>query len=292
MRVDCEGCAGCCIDWRPVSSAASDHERRGPRAPLDDAYNLVPLTRDEVAAFVDRGLGDAMVPRMWEADDEREGVEIDGVSVAAVDGRPAFFVGLRKPPKPVAPFGLDPVWLRTCAFLDPETLQCRIHGDDEYPTECAEYPGHNLALGRETECERVESAFGGDRLLDDAPPDGLRGLLLGPQALGAKVFAHPEPGRLAGAVDRMRRGDLTPADRAEFVAVAAGSAPGSLDVSDARVERTRAAVAETVSWVGESVDEWTAAAGPLGGDARGAPSGEAVEVDRGAPETPGWDAVE
>ncbi len=31
MKVNCEGCAGCCIDWRPVSPAPSNHERRGPR---------------------------------------------------------------------------------------------------------------------------------------------------------------------------------------------------------------------------------------------------------------------
>lgn len=292
MRVDCEGCAGCCLDWRPIAPADGDFERRGPREPLDDVYNLVPVTRDEVVAFVERGVGDAMTPRMWAASEARpeEGVEIDGANVAAIDGRPAFFVGLRKPPKPVAPFGRARTWLRSCAFLDPETLQCRIHGDDEYPEECADYPGHNLSLGQRTECERVESAFGGERLLDDEVPEGQRGLLLGPHAVGAKVFAHPDPSRLDGVVERMRRGDLTPADRAEFVAVAAGSRPGSLEISETRVEETRKRVEETSSWVSDAVAEWTAMAGELGAAATDAPAG--VAESYGAPGTPGWDAVD
>lgn len=292
MRVDCEGCAGCCLDWRPIAPADDDYERRGSREPLDDVYNFVPLTRDEVVAFVERGVADALAPRMWAASENRaeEGIEIDGANVAAVGGRPAFFVGLRKPPKPVAPFGRSRTWLRSCVFLDPETLQCRIHGDDEFPDECAEYPGHNLSLGQRTECERVEDAFGGDRLLDDEAPTGQRGLLLGPQAVGSKVFAHPDPSRLDGVVERMRRGDLTPADRAEFVAVAAGSRPGSVEISEERVERTREAVTETSSWVSDAVAEWTATAGELGTAATDAPDG--VEEAHGAPETPGWEATD
>ncbi|RDI71763.1 YkgJ family cysteine cluster protein [Halopelagius longus] len=289
MRVDCEGCAGCCLDWRPLA-AEGGGGRRGPREPLDDVYNLVPLTRDEVVAFVERGVGDAMVPRMWAAAEEREGgVEVDGVDVAAIGGRPAFFVGLRKPPKPVGPFGHSRRWLRSCIFLDPETLQCRIHGDDEYPDECAEYPGHNLALDQETECERVESAFGGERLLDDEAPEGQRGLLLGPQAVGSKVFTHPDPGRLDGVVERMRRGDLTPEDRAEFVGVAAGSHAGSLEVNEDRAEQTREEVLAADSWVGESIAEWTELAGELGDEADAHLD---VEESRGAPKTPGWDAVD
>jgi Fe-S-cluster containining protein len=290
MRVDCEGCAGCCVDWRPIAPAASDHERRGPQRPLDDVYNLVPLTRDEVASLVDAGLGDAMTPRLWvaENDDEARRVELDGVEVAAVGGRPAFFVGLRKPPKPVGPFGTDERWLRSCVFLDPETLQCRIHGGDLYPDECAEYPGHNLVLERETECERVESNFGGERLLDATAPEGLRGLLLGPQALGAKVFVHPEPGRLDGVVGRMRRDALTDGDRAEFVGVAVGSRPGSTEVDDARATAARERVLEADSWIGRAAEAWTDAAGAVGTAAGGAAGGDAVEVAQGAPETPGW----
>jgi Fe-S-cluster containining protein len=305
MKVNCEGCAGCCVDWRPVSSAPSDHERRGPRRPLDDVYNLVPLTRDEVAAFVRDGFGDALVPRMWAAGEEKSdedesgsdggesdpGVEIDGVSVAAIGDRPAFFVGLRKSPKPVSPFGVDRTWMDACAFLDPETLQCRIHGGDLYPDECREYPGHNLALGKGTECERVEENFGGDRLLDREAPD-VSGLLLGPQAVGSKVFAHPDPESLDGVVDRMRAGDLTDADRASFVGAAVGSRPGFVEVDEARAADAREAVLDADSWVGRATDEWEELAGAVGGDAADAPSGEAVEVARGAPETPGWDAVE
>ncbi|SFR34728.1 hypothetical protein SAMN04487947_0208 [Halogeometricum rufum] len=287
MDVDCEGCAGCCIDWRPVSPAPSDHERRGPRRPLDDVYNLVPLTRDEVAAFVRAGFGDVLVPRMWAADDESDAaVEVDGVRVAAVGDRPAFFVGLRKPPKPVAPFGTERTWLDACVFLDPETLQCRIHDDDLYPDECADYPGHNLALDQRSECERVEEAFGGDRLLDADAPD-VSGLLLGPHAVGSKLFAYPDADELAGTVERMRRGDLTDADRAAFVGVAVGSRPGSTEVDESRAAAARESVLDAASWAGEAVEAWTELAGSV--DADDAPAGESVEVARGAPETPGWD---
>ncbi|KAB1197623.1 MULTISPECIES: YkgJ family cysteine cluster protein [Haloferax] len=290
MRVDCEGCAGCCIDWRPVSPVSLDHERRGPRAPLDDTYNLVPLTRDEVRNFVEAGLGDVLTPRLWEVP-SGEGVEIDGVEVATIGGNPAFFVGMRKPPKPVAPFGLERTWLRACAFLDPETLQCRIHDTELYPNECAEYPGHNLTLGQETECGRVEASYGGERLLDDTPPTDQRGLLLGPHALGAKLFVHPDPTRLDGVVDRLRTRSLTLADRAEFVGVAVGSRPGSTEVDDERARNARTRTLETASWAGELVDEWSEALTTLGAAANGAPHPDDVEVSRGAPETPGWDAI-
>ncbi|MFB6161058.1 MAG: YkgJ family cysteine cluster protein, partial [Haloferacaceae archaeon] len=233
MEVDCQGCAGCCLDWRPLADEPSDHERRGGRPPVDDAYNLVPLVRDEVRDFVAAGLGDALVPRLFAAGPDEEGVTVDGVDLAAADGRPVFVVGLRKPPKPVAPFGGDRRWLRACAFLDPATLKCRIHGGDRYPSACRDYPGHNLALGEETECERVERAFGGERLVDGSDPE-TAGLALGPAALGAKVFAHPDPDRIAGAVARLRAGEPTAADRATFVGAAVGSRPGSLTVDERR----------------------------------------------------------
>ncbi|WP_435348421.1 YkgJ family cysteine cluster protein [Haloarchaeobius sp. HRN-SO-5] len=293
MNVDCEGCAGCCIDWRPLSDrpSAHDHERRGPHDPLDDTYNLVPLTREEVRGFCDAGLGDVLVARLWFAPDG-DGTVVDGHTVAAVDGKPAFFVGLRKPPKPVAPFGRDDDrWLRSCVFLDPATLQCRIHDDDLYPNECAEYPGHNLLLDRETECERVEAEFGGERLLDGGPPESLDGLLLGPQALGEKVFVHPRPADLAGVVERAVSRTLTRADRAEFVGWAAASAPGTTDHSEPHYERYREAALTADSWAGRAIDEWEAAAGGAGTEADDAPSAGSVEADRGAPGTPGWDAV-
>ncbi|WP_396611059.1 YkgJ family cysteine cluster protein [Haloferax sp. S1W] len=290
MRVDCEGCAGCCIDWRPVSPVTLDHERRGPRAPLDDTYNLVPLTRDEVREFVDAGLGDVLTPRLWEAE-PGEGIEIDGIEVASISGKPAFFVGLRKPPKPVAPFGIERTWLHACVFLDPETLQCRIHETDLYPDECAEYPGHNLVLDQEAECERVERAYGGERLLDDTPPADQQGLLLGPHALGAKLFVHPDPERLDGVVKRIRTRELTAADRAEFVGVAVGSHPGSTEVDDERAREARERTLEADSWAGRAFDTWTEAVTALGNVAADAPNPADVEVARGAPETPGWDAI-
>ncbi|UPW02379.1 YkgJ family cysteine cluster protein [Halorussus gelatinilyticus] len=300
MDVNCEGCAGCCIDWRAVAPAASDHERRGPREPLDDAYNLVPLTRDDARAFLDAGLADALTPRLWR---DESGVEIDGVSVSAIDGKPAFFLGLRKPPKPVAPFDTEPAWLPTCVFLDPTTLQCRIHDDETYPEECADYPGHNLKLDQETECERVEDAFGGTRLADDDPPEDLPGFLLGPQAVGQKVFVFPDPERLSGVVGRLADGESTAGDRALFVAAAVAAAPGTTAVNRERFESALSTAREADSWAGRAIADWEARAGgerPAAEDGESAAGdrspaadprlAEAVEVARGAPETPGWDA--
>ncbi|MFB6096936.1 MAG: YkgJ family cysteine cluster protein [Haloferacaceae archaeon] len=289
MDVNCRGCAGCCLDWRPLAPDAAHHERRGPRPPIDDVYNLVPLTREEVRGFVEAGLGDALIPRLWVAGEGDEAVAVGGHDLAAVDGRPVFFVGLHKPPKAVAPFGGRRTWLQTCAFLDPETLQCRIHGDDAYPGECADYPGHNLALGVEAECERVEDAFGGARLLDAEPPEDQDGMLLGPQALGAKLFAHPDPEGLDGAVARLAAGESTPADRAGFVGVAAASSPGTTAVDAERAATVRERVLAADSWVGRSIAAWERRAGAVGEPAPdGDGLGAEIEGDRGAPATPGW----
>lgn len=301
MRVNCAGCAGCCIDWRPVGPDALDHERHGSRRPLDDTYNLVPLSRDEVRRFVDDGFGDAMTPRLWTSDGRDETVDVDGHDVVALDGRPVFFVGLRKPPKPVGPFGIDRHWLKACVFLDPDTLQCRIHGSEQYPATCSDYPGQNLRLGRETECERVERAFGGDRLLDDTPPEHTRGLHLGMEAIGGTLFVHPDPDRLDGVVDRLVADELTPADRAAFVGVAVGSHPGTTEVDERRAAAATERALAADGWAGEVVDAWTELAGEIGSlavddsdtDADGSIDrlGDAVEVARGAPETKGWNAT-
>jgi Fe-S-cluster containining protein len=283
MEVNCAGCAGCCIDWRALSDGDIDHERRGPHEPLDDTYNLVPLTRDDIRELVEAGLGDAMTPRLWEAE---SGVEIDGVTLATIDDKPAFFVGLRKPPKPVGPFDSSPEWLPACAFLDPTTLQCRIHESEIYPEECAEYPGHNLALDVETECERVERVFDGERLLDSEIPEGLSGLLLGPGALGQKLFVHPDPEQLDGAIERMQNETLTDEDRAEFVAWALASAPGTTIHNPEAYEQGRENVLKTTSWVGEAIAEWERRS-----NAEEEPDPESaveIEENRGAPETPGW----
>jgi hypothetical protein len=287
MEVDCEGCAGCCLDWRPLASDPSDHEGRGPYEPLDDTYNLAPVSGDEVRAFLDAGYGDALVPRLFRAESGPQ-VTVGGVDVAAVDGRLAFLVGLRKVPKPVAPFGTAPRWLPTCTFLDPATLQCRLHDTDRYPETCSTYPGTNLALGVETECERVEAAHGGDRLVDDEPP-GDAAPLFGPAALGARVFVHPDPDRVADAVDRLAAGSPTRADRVEFLAVAAASRPGTPDVDEDRYERARERARESRSWVTAALAEWGERAGERGDPAPDPGVAEAVEDDRGAPPTPGWE---
>ncbi|WP_408959923.1 YkgJ family cysteine cluster protein [Natrinema sp. 74] len=348
MEVNCEGCAGCCLDWRelledgaePDTRDAGDgadadwrHRRRDPfdggedatpsRDPLDDDPSFVPLTRDEVRAFLENGMGDALTPRFWhvrgeskeprasdtssgESPREGDSVEIDGRNVAAIADRPAFFVGLRKPPKPVAPFGREePTWLPTCVFLDPTTLQCRIHGDDLYPDECGAYPEHNLALEHETECERVEAAFGGDRLRDaeHGDPDGL---LLGSQAIGAKLFCHPRPADLEGIVDRAAAGELRREDRAEPVAVAAASSPGTLAISEHHYEQAKSRLLEDgesdeasesassdgESWVGPAICDWHRRCREAGETVPAPELADTVEGDRGAPETPGWDDLE
>ncbi|SFS11633.1 hypothetical protein SAMN05216559_3911 [Halomicrobium zhouii] len=291
MEVNCEGCAGCCIDWRALTDATVDHERRGRYVPLDDVGNLAPIRRDEVRAFVDEGFGDVLQPRLFAGEGDAT-VTIDGTEVAAIRGRPAFLVGLRKPPKPVGPFDHDPTWLPTCAFLDPTTLQCRIHGDDLYPETCRRYPGENLALEVETGCERVEGVFGGSRLVDDEPPDDADPTF-GPAAVGTTVFAHPDPDRLTGVVERLQNDESTRADRAEFVAIAAASSPAMLAVSDPVYEETREQVLDADSWAGRAIQRWSDRADEAG-TAAPAPASlaEEIEEEAGAPETPGWDTVE
>ncbi len=310
MEVDCEGCAGCCLDWRSLldSAASRRSDRRGPRRqatdgghrdPLDSDTNFVPLTRDEVRTFLDRGLAAALTPRFWYAADDSEGVEIDGYTIAAITERPVFFIGLRKPPKPVAPFGCEEnVWLPACVFLDPATLQCRIHDDDCFPEECRSYPEQTLALDQETECERVESAFGGDRLLEGSH-DEPEGLLLGTQAIGTKLFCHPKPERLNGIVERAADGTLTAADRAEPIAVAAASAPGTIAISDhhyeAAIEQATAAAdtdTDAGAWVGPAIREWIDRHQQADGTVPPSAVAETIEAGRGAPETPGWDVVD
>ena len=336
MEVNCEGCAGCCLDWRGLlandDTAARDgidgygHRQRDPfenadsnesaRESLDDDPSFVPLTRDEVRAFLEAGMAAALTPRFWHAREEREdprsldtssreapreGIEIDGHTVAAIAGRPVFFIGLRKPPKPVAPFGrAEPTWLPACVFLDPTTLQCRIHDDDLFPDECGAYPEHNLALAQDTECERVEAAFGGDRLLEadhDEPDD----LLLGSQAIGAKLFCHPWPSDLEGIVARAAADDLTREDRAETMAVAAASSPGTLALSEYHYERAKARALEdadadtesaTDSWVGPAIRDWYERCRGAGEAVPSPTVADALEVERGAPETPGWSGRE
>jgi Fe-S-cluster containining protein len=295
MELRCEDCAGCCVDWRALAPDAAGSDRAGDRPPLDDVYGLAPLTRDEVAAFLEDGLGDALVPRLFEPAERDATASIDGVEVAAAGDRPVFVIGLRKPPKPVAPIGTDePRWLDACVFLDPTTLQCRIHGGDLYPRTCSTYPGHNLELDAETECERVEDAGGGDRLLDDEPPTDLPAPAFGPQALGTTVFAYPDPDDLDGVIDRILNDSLTADDRARFVGAAVGSRPGSLSVDRDRMAGARERAREADSWAGRAIRAWTErAAGDgdpasLGVDSRNRLIRE-LEDDAGAPGTPGWD---
>ncbi len=286
MRVDCEGCAGCCLDWRPLTDEDVDYERTGAYQPLDDTYNLTPLMRSEIRQFLEDGLAAAMTPRFFREDG---GVTIDGHDLAAIDGKPVFFVGIRKLPKPVAPFDESPRWLPSCVFLDPRTLQCRIHDDDRYPEQCATYPGHNLALEQETMCERVEESFGGKRLLEDEPPEELDGLLLGRQALGEKLFVHPEPDRLSELIGRVVAGELRRADRADCLAVAAASSPGTTTIEQAQYEQYRRRVLARDSWIEPAVAEWSERADERGDSTPDPTIAIDIEEDRGAPDTPGWE---
>ncbi len=295
MKLRCEGCAGCCVDWRPLAPDVHTNGRDGRRPSLDDVANLVPLTRDEVARFLDRGLADVTTPRLFEPAERDDAVTVDGVTLAAVDGRPVFTVGLRKPPKPVAPVGTETLrWLDTCVFLDPTTLQCRIHDEDVYPRTCRIYPAHNLELDAETECERVESAGGGERLLDATIPEDVPPPPFGPHAVGATVFAYPEPDDLTGVVDRFRRGESTADDRARFVGAAVGSRPGTLRVDRERMAEARERSRAADSWSGRAIRAWTERAGDdgepaaLDGTERDALVA-GLEDDTGAPGTPGWE---
>jgi Fe-S-cluster containining protein len=284
MDVDCEGCAGCCIDWRPLADTPSDHERGGPGDPLDDTYNLVPLTRDDVRAFLDAGLTDALRPRFWTV--ETGGVTVDGYRLAALNGRPVFYLGLRTPPKPVAPFDAEPRWLDTCVFLDPTTLQCRIHETDIYPAECETYPGHNLLLGAETECERVEAATDSKRLHDAEPPADIDTRPLGEGSIGHRLFAVPRVEILDGLVDAVATGTLTVRQLAPFVATAVASAPGTGEVEEDRYETALKRASTAGSWAGRAVERWETLATHSRPDPGHA---EVVEEARGAPATPGWD---
>lgn len=311
METNCEGCAGCCIDWRPLADDGANTNRRGRRPPLDDVDNLVPLSRDEIATFIDRGEGDALAPRLFEPADGDDSVTVDGIKLAAIGDRPVFVVGLRKPPKPVAPFDVETQWLDTCVFLDPDTLQCRVHGEDRYPETCAVYPGHNLRLGAETECERVEAEFDEERLRDDSVPVDLPPPQFGPGAVGSTVFAYPDPDDLTGSVKRAVDAEMTDDDRALFAGAAVSHHPGSLSVNSERMRQAAADVRNADSWIGKAVREWTELAArdtnvdvdcddvnvndnsddtTVDGDCDSTVADlvRRVEEDRGAPPTAGW----
>jgi Fe-S-cluster containining protein len=268
MEVNCEGCAGCCIDWRPLG-APDDREREGRYRALDDACHLVPLARDEIRGFVEAGLGDALVPRLFAAEGDRTAT-VDGREVAGIDGRPAFLVGIRTLPKPVAPFDGGRVWLDACAFLDPDTQKCRIHDTDRHPDRCRTYPEHNLELGAKTECGRVERVHGepGATLVDGAVPAELPPPPLGRGALGSTVWGRPPTAP---------RSSPRPPRRRPAAAVNADL-----------YEQARERVLTADSWVAVAAADWETAAGPLGDAVDDAPDPDRVEVDRGAPGTTAW----
>lgn len=251
---------------------------------MDDRYNLVPLTRADVRGLVAHGLADALMPRLWTV--ETGGVTVDGHELAALDDRPVFYLGLRTPPKPVGPFETTPRWLNTCIFLDPRTLQCRIHDSDIYPSECSAYPGHNLALDAETECERVEAETGSERLLDTEPPEELGSDVLGLGAVGHRLFVVPQVEMVEGLVADIKADTLARDDRAKFVATAAASAPGTTRIDEDQYTSVLQRAARADSWAGSAIEIWHRRAHQV----EPAPDhAETVEDARGAPPTPGWE---
>ena len=210
-------------------------------------------------------------------------MQIDGYDVISIDGYPLFMIGLRQVKKPVSPFGTEPHWLPSCVFLDPTTLQCRIHDTEIYPTACEAYPGQHLALGVEPMCERVENHWDEQRLLDHEaeatmpPPFGI-------QALGATAFLHPHPDRLTGRIERFVAGELTPDDRAEFTAVALNQSPGMPLAKEPTTEQLTSLM-DTRSWITDAITDWEQLADTAPPEA---PLSESIETDRVAPETPGW----
>ena len=286
MEVNCAGCAGCCIDWRPLVDGDRHTQPGAPGEPLDDRYNLVPLSRDDVRSLVGAGYGAALRPRLWRADPDQDSVDIDGYEVVAIRSRPLFMMGLRHVPKPVAPFGTEPHWLRSCVFLDPDTLQCRIHDEPEYPTTCATYPGDHLTLDAESECERVEANWDETRLVDGTPPENGRPPPLDEFSLGSTVFLHPDPSRLAGRIERLLADSLQYDDRFEFGAVALAQSPGMPETQPETYRSERQRLDEQESWIRESIEEWMDAAVTTEPEPSMARS---IEDRRGAPSTPGWD---
>lgn len=287
MKGHCEECAGCCIDWRSLSPIELDHERRDEWEPIDDHYNFVSLTRDDVEEFTRAGLTDALTPRLWYDRTDCAPVTIDGTPIASIDGKPVFFLGLRKVSQPVNPFGNPRTWLPTCVFLDPTTLQCRIHDLDQYPTNCREYPAHNLYLEIETECERVERAGGGDRLINRSVSELPPGLVLGLQAIGYKVFVHPELERYTGVIEHLQTNLLTSVERASFIAAALASSPGSTDHEMDRYRSILETIAATSSWVSDMISYWQQLAGTTG-EAVVDPITDIVYENDDVPGTPGW----
>ncbi|WP_236044480.1 hypothetical protein [Haloarcula salinisoli] len=112
--------------------------------------------------------------------------------------------------------------------------------------------------------------------------------MFGLGAVGERVFAHPDPDRVAGRIERFRDGELSREDRTEFVAVAAASSPGTLAVNDDRYEQVLELVLRADSWAGRALDRWARAADAVGERAADAPEPGDVEDGDGAPPTPGW----
>lgn len=286
VELNCQECAGCCIDWHSVvpDREFTDTTFEG-YTPYDSRDKFVTVSSDEVRKFIQSGYGDGLIPRLFQPTDNQLGcMTIDGVELASIDSQPVFLMGLRSTRKPVAPFGLDPSWLPTCIFLDPDSLQCRIHNSKVYPDTCARYPADNLYFDAETECERVEQIFGEDRLLehDDSSPRPT----IGPGSVGGTVFLHPKPERLDGLIKPLLEDPAVEPGRIEFSAVAAASAPGVDHIDQERYEQVHSQLSGSTSWISEVADRWKQIY------EMGKPTDHAetldVEVPTGAPPTPGW----
>jgi len=284
MEVNCEGCAGCCIDWRALNDAKVDHERRGRYVPLDDVGNLAPIRRDGSGPSSTKGSATSSSPDCSPARATPPSISTEPRWRPSTDG-PHSSSACASRPKPVGPFDSDSTWLPTCAFLDPTTLQCRIHGDDLYPETCRRYPRREPRAGRG---DGVRARGSGLRRVPADRRRTARRRRTDLRARGGRDDGvrsprpRPADGRRRPPAERR----VDPEDRAEFVAVAAASSPAMLAVSDPVYEETREQVLDADSWAGRAIDRWTDRAGDAGTDAPApAPLAKEFEEEAGAPET-------
>ncbi len=286
MKLNCKECAGCCIDWRSMASKNIDmnHEWRGKYKPIDNTYNLVVLTKDDIVNLLQSGYVDSMTPRLFYS--SKKSIEINGISIASIDEKPIFFIGIRKVKKPVSPFGKDSRWLPSCIFLDPSNLQCRIHDSEIYPESCFNYPKNNIALDLETECERVEKNFNQRRLKNEEGIKETSNVFFGPEVIGHKIFVYQNKNELSNIINDIKKNNLDKKQRYKFIATAIASSPGSTTINKKKFQEALSKAYESESWINDTINDWKQR---KQNEKPNPKKSGIVETKRGAPKTPGWD---
>jgi len=227
---------------RRLAAARAGRRRLRPHRSsptLDDAYDLVPLTRDEIAGFVDDGLGDVLVPRLFEPAEGDSAVRIDGVDIAAAGDRPVFAIGLRKPPNrsrrsaPTSIAGSTPAssstrprssagFTATSATREPaRRIQLTTSNWTPRPSASASRPPAVATASSTTRSPTTPRR-------PCSAPRGRRDRLCAPRPQRSRRRDRPDP-----------RGAAHPDDRARFVGAAVGSSPGSLSVDRDRMAEAR-----------------------------------------------------